>query len=504
MSRKEIRNLSPEQKHAIYLRAFAINLEDEGLRSPSYFRDKSQCLSFQDVSPAEMGFIKAMKLKRGYVEPNELSRRLHQLKPSDNFDLHEYNHRIMQWDRSPLQEESFVIRPPPPEWFWRQTDDIEDMRHQLGNCRTNELRQEVEDTWIEKRNIELSPLPDSHLLRNMGHSPCGTLFPRYLVKGLHELRTSANARGKGYYKDEYERAQIRRTETVRQWLKERPDSILASDPVSIYRTWPSELMSRIDTVDQDAMRCGSKRYMADLEETEKKMQTLVGFWRDCGLVTGQRTPLSSQGSSKEETNQKEPGGSDLTLQKPPITAEDVIDENTQRSISISTPDGSHDDTSHIEDSTPFSVHRSLTTSDLVAPNLEVPSYHYSPLIGPKESSHLSETQRKEPLSQPPTPGVDAKTAIPSSAWCGRLRPRKEAPRLFNSGIGKPQKVRKGNDWKTPRDARRPKAKCCIDHRSKPAPSNSSGSQLHSDTAGPQTVATSVGKHRRSARLQQSL
>jgi len=30
--------------------------------------------------------------------------------------------------------------------------------------------------------------------------------------------------------------------------------------------------------------------MADLVEVEKKMQILVAFWKDCGLVTGQMTP----------------------------------------------------------------------------------------------------------------------------------------------------------------------------------------------------------------------
>ena len=74
--------MTPEQKHAIYMRAFAGNLRTEGLRSPRYYQDKSQCLSFDNVSPAEMGYLKARKLKRGYVDPEELIGRLCELKPS--------------------------------------------------------------------------------------------------------------------------------------------------------------------------------------------------------------------------------------------------------------------------------------------------------------------------------------------------------------------------------------------------------------------------------------
>ena len=157
------RDMTPDQKQAIYIRAFTLNLQDEGLRSPEYYRDKSQCLSFGDISPAEMGIIKAMKLKRGYVDPDELIRRLHLLKPSENFLLREYNHRIMQWDQSPLDEESVVIDPPHPDWFWEQIDDIEDMRSKLGNRVTDNLRREIGASWTKERNIELTPLPDLHL-----------------------------------------------------------------------------------------------------------------------------------------------------------------------------------------------------------------------------------------------------------------------------------------------------------------------------------------------------
>ena len=49
-------------------------------------------------------------------------------------------------------------------------------------------------------------------------------------------------------------------------------------------------MDELDSLDREAIRCGNERYMADLRETEKKTQALTTFWRDCGLVTGERTP----------------------------------------------------------------------------------------------------------------------------------------------------------------------------------------------------------------------
>ena len=282
------------------MRAFAINLQDEGLRSPEYYRDKSQCLSFGDCSPAEMGIIKAMKLKRGYIDPDELIRRLRLLKPSENFVLREYNHRLMRWDKSPIKEKSIVVPPPHSDWFLEQSDNIEDMRSQLGDRRTDNLRREVEASWVKKRNTERTPLPSLHLLKNMGHSPSGTVFPRYLVKGLRELREVANARGKRYYVEEYKKAKVKRSKIISHWQEGKPDTVLAFDPVSIYRTWPLELMAQLDAVDQEAMRRGSERYMADLRETEKDMQTLIGFWSDCGLITGQRTPLSDTDPGPKE------------------------------------------------------------------------------------------------------------------------------------------------------------------------------------------------------------
>lgn len=166
---------------------------------------------------------------------------------------------------------------PDSDWFLHQIGDIGLMRRQLGKRSTECYQQEAQNHWDKVCDIELTPFPNLHLLKNMSCSPSGTLFLRYLVKGLHELRECANNRGGKYYDKEYEKAIIKRREVIHCWQDENLDSILADDPVSIYKTWPSELMDQLGTVNQEAMRRGSERYITDLRETEKKMLTLVAF-----------------------------------------------------------------------------------------------------------------------------------------------------------------------------------------------------------------------------------
>ncbi|MCJ1242375.1 hypothetical protein MMC14_010383 [Varicellaria rhodocarpa] len=295
-------DMAPEERQVVFIRLFANFLKSEDLRSPRYYIDKSQCLSFhENASPAEMARLKASSLKRGYIEPEELIKRLSKLKESDDFTLPKYRHRRMEWDKSPIREQIGVVQPPDADWFLDQIFDIGQMRKQIRKrirkCSTKLYEREsleAGDHWDKVCNIELMPLPDLYLLKNIGHSPSGTLFPRYLVKGLYELRERANERGEKYYDEEYKKAKVKRREVIDQWQEKNPDSILADDPLSIYRTWPSELMDQLDAVDREAIRRGSERYMEDLRETEKKMQTLADFWRGCGLVTGQRTPPSPQ------------------------------------------------------------------------------------------------------------------------------------------------------------------------------------------------------------------
>lgn len=86
---------------------------------------------------------------------------------------------------------------------------------------------------------------------------------------------------------------VRREDAVNYWRERNPNSILADDRLSIYRTWPTDLMAELDEIDREAIRCGRRKYVAALRETGKKMQALVAFWRGCGLVIGHRGPPSS-------------------------------------------------------------------------------------------------------------------------------------------------------------------------------------------------------------------
>ncbi|KAL8989209.1 MAG: hypothetical protein Q9177_001857 [Variospora cf. flavescens] len=289
--------LTPEQRRALFKKYFAMHLEDFGLRSPRYYEGKSQCLSVAETAwPGAVGYVKAMKLKQGYIEPEDLIQRLRKLKPSDNFEPRKYRHPLMSWKSpTPLREKAYTISLPEPEWLVRQIGDVCACERRLGSRRTERIRREITKRWDEvTRNIEQTPTPDLHLLRDMGRSPGGTLFPWYLVKGLMALREEADYKGEIYhYEEEFERAEVKRGEVFDRWRERNPDTILADDPVSVYRTWPADLMNELDEIDREAIRCGRGRYIALLRETEKKMQELVAFYRDCGLITGQRIAPAS-------------------------------------------------------------------------------------------------------------------------------------------------------------------------------------------------------------------
>ena len=285
---------TPAERHALFMTGFTNILRHEGLRSPGYYHDKSQCISFQDCTPAEMGIIKAERLKWGYVEPRELAKRLRQLKPSHNFTTRKCRFPRILWDKSPIPDTPPIEDIPEAHWFWDQKFGIWGLKRRLGESLTKHYEDEVQNYWDRLCNIELAPVPDIYFLTHINHSPSGTLFPRYLVKALWELLDAVHKRGLRYYYDKGDRAKIKREEIIRQWQINYPSEILADDVLSIYRTWPPDLMARLDEVDREAIREGRKLYMADLENTGQKMQELVAFWRNCGLVTGTRTPPSPQ------------------------------------------------------------------------------------------------------------------------------------------------------------------------------------------------------------------
>ena len=288
--------LTSEQRRALFKKYWAMHCEIFELRSPQYYEGKSQCLSVSETAwPGAVAMLKAEKLKQGYVEPEDLIARLCRLKPSDNFELRKYRHPPMSWKSpTPLEEEGFERLPPDPDWLLDQLCAVTNMEKRLGGRLADQYRREIKDRWVTvKSGVELTPLPNLHLLRDMGRSPGGTLFPWYLVKGLMTLRNHANDEGNKLYDEEYDSATVKREEAINRWKERNPDSMLADDPLSIYRTWPADLVDDLNEIDREAIRYGRRKYVALLREAEEKMQALLAFWRNCGLVTGQRTPPSS-------------------------------------------------------------------------------------------------------------------------------------------------------------------------------------------------------------------
>ncbi|WEW54639.1 hypothetical protein PRK78_000059 [Emydomyces testavorans] len=287
---------TPEQRRSIYKLFFSICLKVMDLRSPQhykYFEERSQPLSISEALwPGEVALQKAEALKRTYIEPEDLIKRLRKLKPSDNFELRKHHHPHIEWVNPRRREKAYTIPTPRPDWLEDQWVGLSHIRRHIGYRLTERIQKEINKRWEEvTRDIDQTPTPDLHLLRDMGHSPGGTRFPRYLVEGLKALRAEADSRGREYYEDEeYKVAEVQRAEAIDGWKKRNPDSILADDPVSRYRTWPKDLMDELDEIDREAIRRGRRRYIDLLRETEVKMQELVAFWRDCGAITGERTP----------------------------------------------------------------------------------------------------------------------------------------------------------------------------------------------------------------------
>lgn len=79
---------------------------------------------------------------------------------------------------------------------------------------------------------------------------------------------------------------------ILDWQEQHQDVKLNHHPIHIFKTWPPDLMDELDEIDRETARCGRSSYIGILEEAEKQMQELLKFWRECGLITGQRTPPS--------------------------------------------------------------------------------------------------------------------------------------------------------------------------------------------------------------------
>lgn len=288
-------HLTPEQRRALIKSYLSYHLEHLGLRSPQHYWASSPCPSVTESTwPGVVSMIKVDHLKKGYLDPDDLVIQLRKLKPSENYEFRNFCHPFMSWNSpTPLEEEGFEQLPPDPDWFFSQIYGIGDVAKRAGTRTTEPYTQAAKAHWQTiLSGVVLTPVPDSYLLQHEGHSPGGTIFPWYLVKGLLAIRDQANTEGYKAHDDEYAKAEVRRKEAIDRWQEENPDTVLAVDWLSIYRTWPAGLMQRLDQISQEAVHYGRVRYIEMLKEAEKKMQALVTFYRDGGLITGRRTPPS--------------------------------------------------------------------------------------------------------------------------------------------------------------------------------------------------------------------
>lgn len=195
--------MTEDQLHAQFMKTFAISLDCLGLLSPKYCEDKSQCISFVgDVDPVLKGYTKADFLQAGYIEPKDRIERLQQLKPSENFELHEHQHPYMSWTKSPLCRKE---RPCDnldffPDWLPRQITRAFEIVGRRHMARFEHLCRLLRERWKKiGLGIDRTSLPDLHILKNMGSSPNGTLYPRYLVEGLYALRERAEMKASKFF-----------------------------------------------------------------------------------------------------------------------------------------------------------------------------------------------------------------------------------------------------------------------------------------------------------------
>ncbi|KAA6412972.1 MAG: hypothetical protein FRX48_02715 [Lasallia pustulata] len=531
------------------MRVFAAHLEARGLRSPQYYQDKSQCLSLHENCPAhEMAYEKALSLQRGYIEPEELIDRLRKLKPSDNFILRKPRYAPWPWDKSPIRGTPYLELPPTSDWFFLQTSDIGRMKPQIGEEDSRLYRQEAQGHWDKVRNVKLTPFPDLHLLKDMGRSPSGTLFPRYLAKGLRKLRGTADHWGVQYYIEEYDKVKVKRAELIHQWKDEHPHSILADDPISIYRTWPTELMDQLDAADQEGIQRAWALYMADLAETEKRMQLLLTFWRDCGLITGQRTPPSPQWPdpmsklrglewpqyvadrllalsagyheheswAKFKTNQyieitrwKE---AILNASSEPSASDTPFPQSLMDELAVVWQEDRKFPPDEIEDDmiTKIAQWRESKRSNFGPEPLQGPSLNGSPermtekTQGPN-STRASFRSKDTPSKRPRLPCSDLKKDTQPTAqrsiWAGRLRPRQNAPKSTRIPMDMPQGTVKRGAKGLTRGTQPPATKGFIDKpRGLDRVSKAAGPQKVPDSNSTNMIPVGSQPRRRSQRL----
>lgn len=402
-------NMTEDQRHALFMKAFASNLEILGLRSPKYYEDKSQCISFPaDLDPITKGHTKATSLKSGYIEPKDLIERLRQLKPSDNFELHEYQHPYMSWTKSPLcdKENPCDVTDDEPDWLSREVMRAFKILGRRRMALFDHLTRLLRERWKKiDLSIDRTPLPDLHLLKNMGSSPNGTLYPRYLVEGLFALRERADNKALTIFAENFKKSIRKREATISDWKKQHQDVKLNDHPVSIFRTWPSDLLDELDEIDRETARCGRSSYIGFLEEAEKQMQELLKFWGECGLITGQRTPPSPDVPWRDSFV-KEPSRIDRESRENPSPSGSVSSSPTQ------------DKSSQLQEKISSLAHKSGTK---IRPS-DPQNIWYGRLRSSTKTAKAScQTSRSSRRRSTHKPNTKIGLLAPRNIWDGRLR-----------------------------------------------------------------------------------
>lgn len=408
-----IRNMTPGQSHALFLKTFTTILRPMGLRSPEYYEDKSQCLSFADVRPAEKAYLKALHLKAGYIEPKDLIERLQKLKPSKNFKLRKYDHPSMTWAKSSFgwKEIPHELTGGQPLWMIRASMEAFKV---LGYRRAEKFDKLLEERWNKiVLSVNRAPVPDLHLLKNAGSSPNGTLYPWYLVYGLYSLRERAHDKAEEIFYESCKIAEEKREAAFSNWKERHPDFKLTHQPFSILRTWPSELMDELDEIDRDLVRNGRSSYIALLEEAENPMQELVKFWRECGLITGQRTPPSPELPLLPEASSPENHSPQLNQKS---------EENPSLSSSLSSLPTQDNSPQPQKKKLPGPAHKSKADIGLLGPYKVWEGRLRSRTKEAKTSSQTSRNRRNKSIRKP---GTKLGLSEPRNIWKGRLRPNKK-------------------------------------------------------------------------------
>lgn len=253
-----------------------------------------------------------------------------------------------------------------------------------------------------------------------------TLYPRYLVYGLFSLRERAHEKAERIFDENCTIAEEKKEAAISNWKERHPEVKLNHHPFCIFRTWPSELMDELDEIDRDLVRNRRSSYIALLEEAEKPMQELVNFWRECGLITGQRTPPSPELPLLPEPSSPENHSPQLNQKS---------EENPSPSSSLG-PSPTQDDSPQPQKTKlPGPAHKSEPDIGLLGPRNVWEGRLRSRTKEAKTSSQTSRKRRNRSVRKPST---KLGLSEPRNIWEGRLRSNKKKIET----VGQPKRISK--------------------------------------------------------------